>query len=374
MKKILIIEDNLEVRENTAEIIELSNYEVITAENGKIGVQMALDQTPDLIVCDIMMPVLDGYGVYHLLSKHTETASIPFIFLTAKSEKADFRKGMDMGADDYLIKPFNGIDLLQAIEVRLKKIDTLRNEYTGTDSLHDFLQQVQQDGKVKLTSDEREINSYSKKSKLYSLGQRPRAMYYIVSGKVKIYKTNEDGKEFITSIHGQGEYFGYMSILEEKNYTDDAESLEDTVLMIIPREDFLQLISNDMQIAQIFIKIITNNIAEKEENLLNLAYSSLRKKVAYGLIQLLEKYHVEKEIQPVLNLSREHMAQSIGVATESLIRTLSDFKDEKLIDIKTGKVIIIDEKKLLPAGILPRFLFCKCTTKHVAAWSPGLFQ
>ena len=346
MKKILIIEDNLEVRENTAEIIELSNYEVITAENGKIGVQMALDQTPDLIVCDIMMPVLDGYGVYHLLSKHTETASIPFIFLTAKSEKADFRKGMDMGADDYLIKPFNGIDLLQAIEVRLKKIDTLRNEYTGTDSLHDFLQQVQQDGKVKLTSDEREINSYSKKSKLYSLGQRPRAMYYIVSGKVKIYKTNEDGKEFITSIHGQGEYFGYMSILEEKNYTDDAESLEDTVLMIIPREDFLQLISNDMQIAQTFIKIITNNIAEKEENLLNLAYSSLRKKVAYGLIQLLEKYHVEKEIQPVLNLSREHMAQSIGVATESLIRTLSDFKDEKLIDIKTGKVIIIDEKKL----------------------------
>jgi len=293
-----------------------------------------------------MMPVLDGYGVYHLLSKHTETASIPFIFLTAKSEKADFRKGMDMGADDYLIKPFNGIDLLQAIEVRLKKIDTLRNEYTGTDSLHDFLQQVQQDGKVKLTSNEREINNYNKKSKLYSLGQRPRAMYYIVSGKVKIYKTNEDGKEFITSIHGQGEYFGYMSILEEKNYTDDAESLEDTVLMIIPREDFLQLISNDMQIAQIFIKIITNNIAEKEENLLNLAYSSLRKKVAYGLIQLLEKYHVEKEIQPVLNLSREHMAQSIGVATESLIRTLSDFKDEKLIDIKTGKVIIIDEKKL----------------------------
>ncbi len=137
-----------------------------------------------------------------------------------------------------------------------------------------------------------------------------------------------------------------MSILEEKNYTDEAESLEDTVLMIIPREDFLQLISNDMQIAQTFIKIITQNIAEKEESLLNLAYSSLRKKVAHGFIQLLEKYQVEKEIQPALNLSREHMAQSIGVATESLIRTLSDFKDEKLIDIKTGKVIILDEKKL----------------------------
>jgi len=346
MKKILIIEDNLEVRENTAEIIELANYEVITAENGKIGVEMALDGKPDLIVCDIMMPVLDGYGVYHSLSKHTETASIPFIFLTAKSEKADFRKGMDMGADDYLMKPFNGIDLLQAIEVRLKKNETLKNQYAGMNGLDDFLQQVKKDGKVKLTSNEREINSYNKKSKLYSLGQRPRALYYVVSGKVKIFKTNEDGKEFITSIHGQGEYFGYMSILEEKNYTDEAESLEDTMLMIIPREDFLQLISNDMEIAHAFIKIITLNIAEKEENLLNLAYSSLRKKVAYGLIQLLEKYQVENEIRPVLNLSREHMAQSIGVATESLIRTLSDFKDEKLIDIKTGKVIIIDEKKL----------------------------
>ena len=95
MKKILIIEDNLEVRENTAEIIELANYEVITAENGKIGVEMALDQRPDLIVCDIMMPVLDGYGVYHLLSKHTETASIPFL----KSAFSDFAvrkiKGME---------------------------------------------------------------------------------------------------------------------------------------------------------------------------------------------------------------------------------------------------------------------------------------
>jgi CRP-like cAMP-binding protein len=251
-----------------------------------------------------------------------------------------------MGADDYLMKPFNGVDLLQAIEVRLKKNETLKNQYAGTNGLDDFLQEVQQDGKVKLTSNEREINSYNKKSKLYSLGQRPRALYYVVSGKVKIFKTNEDGKEFITSIHRQGEYFGYMSILEEKNYTDEAESLEDTVLMIIPREDFLQLISNDMQIAQTFIKIITQNIAEKEESLLNLAYSSLRKKVAHGFIQLLEKYQVEKEIQPALNLSREHMAQSIGVATESLIRTLSDFKDEKLIDIKTGKVIILDEKKL----------------------------
>ena len=146
MKKILIIEDNLEVRENTAEIIELANYEVITAENGKVGVQLALKEKPDLIVCDIMMPVLDGYGVYHSLSKHKESSLIPFIFLTAKSEKADFRKGMEMGADDFITKPFDGIELLNAIEVRLKKTELLKQQYAGPEALKDFLTNVQQTG------------------------------------------------------------------------------------------------------------------------------------------------------------------------------------------------------------------------------------
>jgi CRP/FNR family transcriptional regulator, cyclic AMP receptor protein len=346
MKKVLIIEDNVEVRENTAEIVELANYEVVSAENGKLGVEMALREKPDLIICDIMMPVLDGYGVFHMLSKHKETASIPFIFLTAKSEKADFRKGMEMGADDYITKPFDGIELLHAIEIRLKKSELLKQQYSGPGALNDFLDDVKKTGKIDLASDEREVVSYAKKLYIYREGQRPRMMFYVVSGKVKISKTNDDGKEFITNIHGPGDYFGYTSILEDANYKDEAQALEDTELMLIPREDFVQLVSNDINIARTFIKIITQNIIEKENSLLNLAYSSLRKKVAFGLVQLLEKYRAVENEQPVLNLSRENMAHSIGIATESLIRTLGDFKDEKLIDINNGKVIIIDEKKL----------------------------
>lgn len=346
MKKILIIEDNLEVRENTAEIIELSNYEVITAENGKVGVELAIKERPDLIVCDIMMPVLDGYGVCHLLSKHKETASIPFIFLTAKSEKSDFRKGMEMGADDYITKPFDGIELLNAIEVRLKKTDLLKQQYTGPEAINEFIANAQQTGKVQLTSDERDIYTYNKKHVLYKEGQRPRVVYHVISGKVKISKTNQDGKELITNIFGPGDFFGYTAILEDVNYKEEAQVLEETQLMLIPRDDFMQLLSNDMQIAQSFIKIITQNIIEKEESLVNLAYNSLRRKVAYGLIQLYDKYKLKEDEKPILNLSRENMAQSIGIATESLIRTLGDFKDEKLIDIQTGKVIILDEKKL----------------------------
>ena len=346
MKKILIIEDNLEVRENTAEIIGLSNYEVITAADGKEGVELALKERPDLVICDIMMPVLDGYGVYHLLSKHKETALIPFIFLTAKSEKSDFRKGMEMGADDYIAKPFDGIDLLKAIEVRLNKTGLLQEQYREPGALNNFLQDVQQTGNLTLAADERETYNYNNKTFIYKINQRPRAMYLVVSGKIKISRTNEDGKEFITDIHGPGEYFGYTSILEDANYKDEAQALEETTLMKIPAEDFLKLISSDIKTAQTFIKIITQNISGKEEILLNQAYSSLRKKVAFGLIQLQAKYKEEKTSQTVLNISRENMAKSFGIATESLIRTLGDFKDEHLIDIQTGKVIVINEKAL----------------------------
>lgn len=122
MKTILFIEDNFEMRENTTEILELAGYKVESAENGKVGVDLALKHLPDLIICDVMMPELDGYGVLHILSKNSKTAGIPFIFLTAKSEKEDFRKGMNLGADDYITKPFDDVELMDAIETRFKKI------------------------------------------------------------------------------------------------------------------------------------------------------------------------------------------------------------------------------------------------------------
>jgi DNA-binding response OmpR family regulator len=347
MKKILIIEDNDEVRENTAEILMLSDYEVITASNGKEGVEIALAQHPDLIVCDIMMPVLDGYGVLHLLSKHENTATIPFIFLTAKAEKADLRKGMEMGADDYLTKPFDGIELLNAIEVRLKKAAALKQKLsTSTEELNAFIDNAKQKGLLKLTNNESIIYSYKKKQVLYSEGQRPKAVFYIMSGKVKVYKTNDDGKELITGMYAAGDFFGFLPVLQDVNYRDNAEVLEDAEMMLIPREDFKNLITADAQTAKEFIGLMTNNMMHKEEDLLNLAYNTLRKKVAYGLVRLVEKYKTDDGKQTVIGLSREDMAQSIGIATESLIRTLTDFKKEGLIDLHPGRVTILNENKL----------------------------
>ncbi|MEO8710727.1 MAG: response regulator [Parafilimonas sp.] len=345
MKKILVIEDNIEVRENIAEILELSNYEVIAAQDGMKGVELALTEIPDLIICDIMMPVLDGYGVLHLLNKHIETFAIPFIFLTAKAEKTDLRKGMEMGADDYITKPFDGIELLNAVEVRLKKAEAIKQHGAKNNDVHTFINELKQSGNIILTSDERELYDYKKKQILYSEGQRPKAVYYVKSGKIKTYKTNEDGKELITNIYSEGDFFGYTYVLEEINYKENAEVLEDAEVVHISKDDFLTCILGDSQIAKQFIKIIAHNVLDKEESLLNLAYSSLRKKVAYKLIEMFEKFKTENS-NNTITLSRENLAQATGIATESLIRTLSDFKSEKLIDLQGSTITMLNESKL----------------------------
>jgi CRP/FNR family cyclic AMP-dependent transcriptional regulator len=347
MKTVLVIEDTQKVRDNIAEILELSNYKVFTAADGKTGVEIAIKEKPDLIVCDIMMPVLDGYGVLHLLNKHKETYGIPFIFLTAKSEKSDFRKGMEMGADDYITKPFDGIELLNAIEIRLKKSESLKTTPgQSKEQINNFIETAKRTGNVQLVSDEREVATYNKKHILYAEGQRPREVYYLVSGKIKTYKNNDDGKEFITNIYAEGDFFGYNVILEGINHIENAQVLEDVVVMLIPKNDFMSLFTNDAQVSKQFIHLLTRNIAENEERLVNMAYNSLRKKVAYSLIQVLEKYRKDKNNKEIIELSRENLANTTGVATESLIRTLADFKSENLIALEPGKIIILNENKL----------------------------
>ena len=118
---ILVIDDNTEIRENTAEILTLAGYHTVTADNGKKGVEVAIKEKPSVIVCDIMMPELDGYGVLHLVQKNPELESVPFIFLSACTEQSDIRQGMGLGANDYIIKPFTASDLQTSVENCLKK-------------------------------------------------------------------------------------------------------------------------------------------------------------------------------------------------------------------------------------------------------------
>jgi len=346
MKSILVIDDNQDIRENTAEILEMGGYKIFTAENGKKGIELALKEKPDVIVCDIMMPELDGYGVLHLLRKNPESQNIPFIFLTAKTERTDFRKGMEMGADDYVTKPFEDIELLNAIEIRLKKAEVMKHQYALSEQgITEFLKDVKDSGMISQLSEKYSIEAYNKKQTLYTEGKRPRFLYYLVKGKVKGFKTHQDGKDYITDIFSDGDFIGYPALIEDKNYDDSAVILEDAEVMQIPREDFLKMIYGDINVAAKFIRIITQNVKEKEERLLNLAYSSLRKRVAKALVDLNSKFNVSGGNNPI-EISREDIAHYVGTATESLIRTLSDFKAEKLIEIKEGKIRITDAEKL----------------------------
>jgi CRP-like cAMP-binding protein len=343
---VLVIDDNKDIRENTAEILDLAGYKTFTAENGKKGVEIAIREKPSIIVCDIMMPELDGYGVLHLVRKNPETQNIPFIFLTAKTERSDFRKGMGMGADDYITKPFEEIELLNAVDIRLRKSDILNKSYdTSSNGFSLFLKDVKNIGLLQQLSAQYDVESYARKQTLYQENKKPRFLFFLIKGKVKCYKSNEDGKEYIMSLHNEGDFIGYSALLEDTYYQDSAVILEDAEIMPIPKDDFLQMVYNDINIATKFIHIISHNVKEKEDRLINLAYSSLRKRVATALVEIVTKFNPKEQAMPI-EISREEIAQYVGTATESLIRTLSDFKAEKLIEIKSGRIIVHNIEKL----------------------------
>ncbi|MBX2970952.1 MAG: response regulator [Cyclobacteriaceae bacterium] len=342
MKKILLIEDNPDVRENTAEILSLANYDVHTAENGKVGIELASKEKPDLIICDIMMPELDGYGVLHILSKKPETASIPFIFLTAKTEKADIRKGMTLGADDYLTKPFDDTDLLNAVEARLNKISLLKKQYAADASgLDQFIEDAQRVLNLNDLAKDRKVKTYKKKTGIYMEGELPNNLYFVKSGNVKSFRTNADGKELIISLYKEGDFFGYEAILENNNYGESAMALEDSELTVIPRHDFLTLLHGHPEISRTFVSMLCKKIAEKEAQLLNLAYNSVRQRTAEALL----KIHTLKE-KDVVSISRDDLAKMVGTASESVIRVLSDFREEGIISIDGGKINVLHPHKL----------------------------
>ncbi|HEY0031031.1 MAG TPA: response regulator [Bacteroidia bacterium] len=347
MKNILLIEDNKDVRENTAEILQLAQYHVITAKNGKEGVELAQKEKPDLIICDIMMPVLDGHGVLHMLSKNETTSCIPFIFLTAKAERSDFRKGMEMGADDYLTKPFDEVELLNAIESRLKKNEILKKEFSKSmEGINDFIKEAKGIDSLKKLSEERDVRIYKKKDEIYKEGNYPKGIYFVSKGKVKTYQSNELGKDLITGLHNEGDFFGYLSLLQEEKYSSSATALEESEIYMIPKEDFFSLIYKNAEVSRKFIEILTNNLRENEQQLIKLAYNSVRKRVAEALVKLSDKYKKEGDPQFSMNVSREDLANLVGTATETVIRTLSEFKDDKYIEVAGGKITILNYDKL----------------------------
>ncbi|SNT27250.1 cAMP-binding domain of CRP or a regulatory subunit of cAMP-dependent protein kinases [Ekhidna lutea] len=339
--RILVIEDQDDVRENIVELLELSNYTVYSAQNGKEGIKSALDSPPDLILCDIMMPEMDGYEVLYLLSKNPETASLPFIFLTAKAEKSDFRKGMNMGADDYITKPFEEMELLGAIERRLKKYEEL-SSISGMDQLVEHAAKYQN---IQELEKERKVQTFKRKEIIYREGDYGNFVYKILKGKVKSYHINKDGKEFIHDLRKEGDFLGEQSVIQDTARTEFAEALDDTEMMLIPKDDFQELIFKNREVSGQFIKMLSNNLSQREKELMEMAYNTVRKRTADSLMKLYETYQGDQK-NVTIDVSRADLAGMVGTATESVIRILSEFKKDKWIEINGSAISILEPEKI----------------------------
>ncbi|PWK20689.1 response regulator [Xanthomarina spongicola] len=346
MKTILLIEDDTVLRENTAELLELSNYKVISASNGKVGVDKAKSVLPDIIVCDIMMPELDGYGVLNAISKNDDTKYIPFIFLSAKTERQDIRKGMNLGADDYVTKPFTEDDLISAIESRLAKtailkekreesLNNLTTEESEIRTLNDFKNYINDNG---------EEFKYNKDDIIYNEGDHSNYIFLITKGVIKCHKLDELGKELTTALYKEDDLFGYLSFNESITYQETATAIKDVEIVGILKNDLKNILDSNHKITLDLIELLTNNLSDVKEQLLQMAYSSVNKKTAATILKFAEK--MNKKPEDPLTISRSDLASVAGIATETLIRSMTHFKKQGLIAIEGRNIKILELQKL----------------------------
>ncbi len=347
MKQVLLIEDDTTLRENTAELLELENYKVITASNGKEGLDLAKKELPDVIVCDIMMPKLDGYGVLAGLSKLEKTKYIPFIFLSAKTERKDVRKGMNLGADDYITKPFEEEELLTAIESRLAKAAILKDQR----SVHTSKIISRNNDSIKTLEELKEfiignkkIRTYKSGEVIYDEGNHANNIYLLKSGVIKSHKIDEFGKELITKIFKADEFFGYTSLTENIPYLESATAMEKAEVVAISKDDLKKMLKQNHKLTLEFIQLLADNLIEFKEQLLQMAYGSVKKKTASTILQFAEK--IPSKSEGTIKISRSDLASVAGIATESLIRTLSSLKKDGLIDIEGRNITVLDVEKL----------------------------
>jgi CRP-like cAMP-binding protein len=330
----------------TTDILALAHYQVLLAQDGKNGVELAEAEHPDVIITELAMSGLDGYGVMHLLQSYPWFYNTLFIVLCAACDKTELRRAMSMGADDVIIKPFDGTELLSCIEVRSKK-----REWLSKNNGHAVVPvsqptQTEKELMMHLISD-RNIDRYNRRQLIYKRGDRPTKLFYLINGKARSFNTHPDGKDLAIDLYGPGDFLGYADILKNHNYVESVETIDYVELAVIPRGDFEQLVFQNTVFARRFIDLVVTRSKMMEQRLLWMAYHTLRQKVAAALLHLMDKYGNGSQEPFEINLNRSIFASIAGTATESSIRTLGEFRSEKLIELETdGTIRVLNQKRL----------------------------
>lgn len=347
MKRILLIEDDTILRENTAELLRLSNYEVMAFSNGKSAINYALSHPPDIIICDIIMPELDGYEVLKTLAKNNKTKHIPFIFLSAKTERKDVRKGMNMGADDYITKPFTEDELISAIESRLAKMSILKDlrvyqSKKPTESNEDEIKTL--NDLKNFFYDNGKVFKFLKDEIIFNAGDHSNYIYLIKKGAVKCFEIDEQGKELVTALYKEDDLFGYTSFTKYIPHKEIATAFENVELIGISINEFREILDNNHKITLELIQLLSNDLLGIKEQLLEMAYGSVTKKTATTILKFAEK--INRKPEDTIKISRNDLASVAGIATETLIRTLTTFKKQGIIKSDGRNIKVLDIEKL----------------------------
>ncbi|WP_034923883.1 response regulator [Gillisia sp. CAL575] len=340
MKRILIVEDDAALRENTAKLLALENFEVITAANCSEGIRLARESNPDIIICDILMPEKDGFNVLKEFSSNDHTRHIPFIFLSAKTNHKEIRLGMDFGADDYIIKPFDEEELLSAIKSRMAKVHILNNiislpQHEPYKNIEDL---------KKYFDDHGDFSHHLKGETIYKEGDRANKIFLILKGLVKTHKMDQNGKKLITSIQKPEDFMGLTSFIDNNPYQESATVVEDRDLAGVNKQILKELLSENCDLSLELMNILTDNLSDIKDHLLQMAYSSVSKKTAQTILQFAEV--LDKGPLGEIKISRSDLASVAGIAPESLIRTLSDFKKKGIIEIEGRNIKILKLNEL----------------------------
>lgn len=343
MARILLIEDDSSLRENTQEILELAGHRVFSAEDGETGLEQALKNSIDLILCDIILPGINGYSVLDKISSNPQTRTIPFIFLTALSNIKDIRHGMNLGADDYIVKPFEEEDLLETIESRLAKLSIFKERKVKHVPKPKILINNLENFRNYFLDHGEEIQ-LAKNELLFRENQPAGYVFLLTKGIIKTLSLDEYGKELITGIYHKNDFLGIYSFNRNITYPEQALVIEQAILMRLPIRLVQEIFRDNPQFTMEWAENLSEDVIDLKDHLLQTAYASVLKKTVNTILEFSEKLHFNKK--ELSKISRGDLASVAGISKESFIRCLSTLKQDRLIEINGKNIEVLDLKGL----------------------------
>lgn len=338
MERILVIEDNRMLCDNIVYLLQKSGYDAVSRYTGEEGIEAAKLFAPSLILCDIELPAMDGYEVLKTLSGDVKTALIPFIFLTGKKEMHDIRRGMNLGADDYIPKPIKPFELLSSIQSRLAKAKMVRKKsllgekfkFKDATELYNY---IKENGKIH-TVNPNEI--------IYKENQPIKYVYLLLDGIVKVYSIEKNGKELISQLIKPNQMFGLMGLGKQENYKNYSSAVTKSEIAMLTLEKFNEILYESREVNEMIIDLLSESLGGMSQQLSQMAYGTVRYKTAQILLKLSQDNIEMRDIR----IPRYELASLAGIAKESATRTLQDFKNEGFINIKGRSIVVLDRDKL----------------------------